>query len=107
MSQLDFYNTLPCDVSIKGPFINDTVIESTNRFKLGEYPTFIEAKEYHIIATQVLSSTDGKCGDWPISSTDWNGTISAGSNNVRSRSKSVHSDLFKVISAFSFRHTRF
>ncbi len=81
MSQLDFFNTLPCSVSFNAlPLIETHAINATSRFKLGEYPNFIEANEYSINAE--LQLKDGKCGDLKVTQPKWDGLIAAESGNV-------------------------
>lgn len=82
-SQLDFYNTLPCPIKIHAmPILRDITIEPMARFKLEEYPDFIEAKDYDIAAE--IQLTDGKCGDLNVTQTKWNGPISAESHHAYS-----------------------
>lgn len=62
------------------PILRDVTIEPMARFKLEEYPDFIEAKDYDIAAE--IQLTDGKCGDLNVTQTKWNGPISAESHHV-------------------------
>ena len=84
LSQLDFYNTLPCPIKLTIPStMVDYTIQPLDRFKLGEGPDFITAGMYDISAE--LELTDGKCGGLAVSEPEWNDSIDATSENVRSR----------------------
>jgi len=83
LSQLDFYNTLPCPIKLTIPStMVDYTIQPLDRFKLGEGPDFITAGMYDISAE--LELTDGKCGGLAVSEPEWNDSIDATSENAYS-----------------------
>jgi len=72
LTQIDFFNTLPCTVKIHGNFPNATpfteiTIDPTSRFKFGEEPDYIPAGSYHIHAM----FEGGACGDLPVTGVEW------------------------------------
>ena len=87
LTQIDFFNTLPCPVRIHGHFPNQDTpfdefqINATQRFKFGQEPDYIPAGKYHIHATLV----GGVCGNLTVTGGEWMQDFNTMSEKVCSR----------------------